>query len=59
MGNRCCWSVFENMMQVNIPKYAPNLPRPLIVVPPPDRPAVLHAYVNMLNDVFLIGVPAG
>ncbi|KAF8329701.1 major facilitator superfamily domain-containing protein [Cantharellus anzutake] len=64
-------SVFENMIQVNIHKYAPNLPRPLViavmnaadavwkVVPPPDRPAVLHAYVDTLNDVFLIGVPAG
>ena len=64
-------SVFENMLQVNIHKYAPHISQDIIVaimnaadavwkaVPPPDRPAVITAYVKTLDAVFLIGVPAG
>lgn len=63
-------SVFGNMIQVNLHKYAPGLPSSFLsaiqnnadavytVVPEQYRPQVLKAYVKTLSAVFLIGVPA-
>ncbi|KAF8317979.1 MFS general substrate transporter [Clavulina sp. PMI_390] len=62
-------SVFENMIPVNITKYAPTLSPEITTqvrdnalavwtsVPDDLRPAVLEAYTKTLGAVYLIGVP--
>jgi len=71
IGISAAGSVFENMLQVNIHKYAPDIPQYLIiammksadalwkVVPPSDQSTVLHAYVRTLEVVFLVGLFTG
>jgi MFS family permease len=62
-------SVFENMIQVNLHKYAPTLPPSLVhavvsnaaaiwtQVPESFRPDVLYAYTETIRVVYLIGLP--
>lgn len=62
-------SVFENLIQSNLHKYAPTLPADIVhavvnnadavwsVVPDDLRPQVLYAYTESLRVVYLIGVP--
>lgn len=62
-------SIFENMIPVNIHKYAPNLSPELVKqvkdnanavwasVPDDQRQPVLVAYTKTLNAVYLLGVP--
>lgn len=64
-------SIFGNMIQKNIHKYAPNLAPNVLKevqnnangvwtsVPEDQRQAVREAYLKTLNDVYLIGVPMG
>ena len=71
IGISTAGSVFENMLQVNIHKYAPDVPQSLIIVvmkaadalwkivPRSDRSVVLHAYIKTLKTVFLVGVSTG
>lgn len=71
IGVSTAGSVFENMLQVNIHKYAPDVPQSLImaamnaadalwrIVPPPYQAVVLQAYVKTLEDVFLVGIFMG
>ncbi|BEJ13591.1 hypothetical protein CspHIS471_0307650 [Cutaneotrichosporon sp. HIS471] len=71
IGLSLAGSVFENMIQVNLHKYVPNLPEELVhvmtsnanalwtIVPEPFRPKALEAYSHTMRVVFLIGVPGG
>lgn len=70
IGISLAGSVFENMIQVNLHKYAPELPEDLVravvnsatavwqFVPEEMRPQTLRAYTETLRVVYLIGVPA-
>ncbi|KAF8304793.1 MFS general substrate transporter [Clavulina sp. PMI_390] len=70
VGISLAGSVFGNMLQKNILKYAPSLSADLVKsiqananavwtdVPDALRPAVLTAYTKTLSYVFIIGVPA-
>jgi hypothetical protein len=61
--------VFENMIQVNLRKYAPSLPSVYIsavinsagavwdTIPEQYQQEVLVAYTESLRDVYIIGVP--
>ncbi|KLT44397.1 MFS general substrate transporter [Cutaneotrichosporon oleaginosum] len=61
-------SVFGNMIQANLRRYAPTLPPHLVraltsdagalwALPPEMRPGALRAYAHTVRVVFLIGVP--
>lgn len=69
VGLSLAGSVFENMIQVNLHKYVPDLPEEVVhamtsnagalwtSVPEPLRPAALEAYSQTVRLTFLIGVP--
>jgi len=69
VGISLAGSVFENMLQVNLRKYSPETPEPLVhaiissatavwdTVPDSLRPSVLKAYTETLRQVYIIGIP--
>ncbi|GMK56868.1 hypothetical protein CspeluHIS016_0307080 [Cutaneotrichosporon spelunceum] len=71
VGLSLAGSVFENMIQVNLHKYVPDLPDELVkaltsnasalwtVVPEELRSQTLEAYSQTMRIVFIIGVPGG
>ena len=63
-------AVFLNQLQKNIETYAPDLPPSvadsvqqsityIFSLPKDQQGAVIHAYVKSLDQVFLVGIPAG
>ena len=70
IGIAIAGSIFSNSLAKYIPQYAPGIPpefttlvRQSVTVifqlPPEVQPGVIKAYVKSVDDVFLLGVPAG